>query len=177
MEIISTSTGPIEPSCLFCHANRVEPVDHTLNRYEQPIFQGHAIGCERCHGPGELHTQRQELVDGRDLTIVNPRHLEPALRSAVCEQCHLLGDHRVDRTRPRHVRLSSRASIGRVLRGLWPRGGKRQNAVGQVEQMKLSRCYRESQGRLRCISCHDPHQVRPPAGKDGLFSPAVPGVP
>ena len=68
-----------------------------MNRYEPPIFRGHAIGCERCHGPGELHSRRQDLVDGRDLTIVNPRHLEPALRLAVCEQCHLLGDERVDR--------------------------------------------------------------------------------
>ena len=46
---------PIEPDCLFCHTNRVEPIAHTLNRYEPPIFRGHAIGCERCHGPGELH--------------------------------------------------------------------------------------------------------------------------
>ena len=47
--------------------------------------------------PGNCTRERQDLVDGRDLTIVNPRHLEPGLRMAVCEQCHLLGDHRVDR--------------------------------------------------------------------------------
>ena len=51
----STSTGRSMPACLFCHANRVEPVAGTVNRYQPPIFQGHAIGCERCHGPGELH--------------------------------------------------------------------------------------------------------------------------
>ena len=45
----------IQPDCLFCHANQFRPVPGTLNRYETPIFQGHAIGCERCHGPGELH--------------------------------------------------------------------------------------------------------------------------
>ena len=44
----------------------------TLNRYEPPIFQGHAIGCERCHGPGELHASRGEESAGTDLTIVNP---------------------------------------------------------------------------------------------------------
>ena len=30
------------------------------------------------------------LVDGRDMTIVNPAALEPSLRDAVCEQCHLM---------------------------------------------------------------------------------------
>ena len=88
---------PIEPQCLFCHANRVEPVELSVNRYEEPIFRGHAVGCERCHGPGELHARGQEIVDGKDVTIVNPRHLDIPLRAAVCEQCHILGDHRIDR--------------------------------------------------------------------------------
>jgi hypothetical protein len=160
---------PIEASCLFCHANRVEPIEHSVNRYEPPIFRGHAIGCERCHGPGELHARRQELVDGQDLTIVNPRHLEPATRAAVCEQCHLLADHRVDRLgrdtfdyRPGLPLFAFFAVYGRADQ----RGDK---AVGQVEQMKLSRCYRESQGRLGCISCHDPHQLPAPEEKTAYF--------
>ena len=150
---------PIESSCLFCHSNQAAPVPMTVNRYEEPIFRGLAIGCERCHGPGELHVRGQEVVDGKDLTIVNPRHLEPALRDAVCEQCHLVGDHRV-------------AKLGRepfdFRQGLpttdffavFARTSKLQpKAVRQVEQMKLSRCYRESQGLLGCTSCHDPHQA------------------
>jgi hypothetical protein len=160
---------PIEPSCLFCHANRVEPIDHSVNRYEQPIFRGHAIGCERCHGPGELHTRRREFIDGQDLSIVNPRHLEPAARSAVCEQCHLLSDHRVDRLdrdtfdyRPGLPLSAFFAVYGRAEQS-------DDKAVGQVEQMRLSRCYRESQGRLGCISCHDPHEVPAPAEKTAYF--------
>ena len=49
---------PIQPNCLFCHANQVEPIRAPINRYRQPIFRGHSIGCERCHGPGELHLAR-----------------------------------------------------------------------------------------------------------------------
>ena len=160
---------PIEPSCLYCHANRVEPIEPSVNRYKEPIFLGHAIGCERCHGPGELHVRRQEIVDGRDLTIVNPQHLEPALRAAVCEQCHLLGDHRVDRLdrkpfdyRPGLPTISFFAVYGRT--------NQRMNkAVGHIKQMKDSRCYRESQGRLGCTSCHDPHMVPEPAVKTAYF--------
>src|SRR5262249_4951018 len=46
---------PIRPGCLFCHANRVEPRPGPINQYQPPIFRGHSVGCERCHGPGELH--------------------------------------------------------------------------------------------------------------------------
>ena len=35
-----------------------EPVEGTVNRYREPIFAGLAIGCERCHGPGELHVKQ-----------------------------------------------------------------------------------------------------------------------
>ncbi|HEX3448921.1 MAG TPA: tetratricopeptide repeat protein [Isosphaeraceae bacterium] len=160
---------PIEQSCLYCHSGRVEPVDLSVNRYKEPIFQGHAIGCERCHGPGELHSQRQEEIDGRDVTIVNPRHLEPALRAAVCEQCHLLGDHKVDRLgrgpfdyRPGLPLIDFYAVYGRVNEAA-------NHAVGQVEQMKLSRCFRATRGRLGCTSCHDPHQVPPLAEKTAYF--------
>ncbi len=160
---------PIAPSCLFCHANRAEPVAHTMNRYEPPVFRGDAIGCERCHGPGELHARQPELVDGRDLTIVNPRHLEPALRDAVCEQCHLQGDQRVDRLgrepfdyRPGLPSIEFFAVYGRTEQ-------QQTKFVGQVEQMKRSRCYGESQGRLSCTSCHDPHQVPSPTERVAYF--------
>jgi hypothetical protein len=150
---------PIEPKCLFCHSNRVVPAPMSVNRYEEPIFRGQAIGCERCHGPGALHVRGQELVDGRDVTIVNPRHLEPSLREAVCEQCHLLGDHRIERLgrgtfdfRPGFPTSDFFAVFERT-------SNQQTKAVGQVEQMKLSRCYQKSKGLLGCTSCHDPHQV------------------
>ena len=41
--------------------------------------------------------------------------------------------------------------------------------MGQVEQMKASRCFRASQGRLGCMSCHDPHEVPDPAEKVAYF--------
>jgi hypothetical protein len=104
-----------------------------------------------------------------DLTIVNPRHLEPALRSAVCEQCHLLGDHRVDRLgrdtfdyRPGLPLATFFAVYGRA-------DHQETKFVGQVEQMKQSRCFRDSQRRLGCTSCHDPHQVPSPDDKASYF--------
>src|SRR5207248_5908257 len=82
---------PAEPSCLFCHANQVEPVAGAINRYRVPVFRGHAIGCERCHGPGELHVNSHSSGEARDNSIVDPGRLAPVLRDAVCQQCHLQG--------------------------------------------------------------------------------------
>src|SRR5262249_31986445 len=44
--------------CLFCHSHRAAPVKDTINRYEtEPFPKQSSIGCERCHGPGELHVR------------------------------------------------------------------------------------------------------------------------
>jgi hypothetical protein len=158
---------PINVDCLFCHSNRVEPIAHTLAHYQEPIFRGHAIGCQRCHGPGELHVEsrsRGDALESPDPTIVNPRHLEPALREAVCQQCHLLGEARVVRRgralfdyRPG---LPLELFLSVFVRPSEEGGGEK--SVGHVEQMYASGCFRGSGGRLGCISCHDPHELPSP---------------
>jgi hypothetical protein len=160
---------PVFPECLFCHANRAEPIKDAVNRYGRPVFEGHAIGCQRCHGPGELHADAPAVsagADGIDPTIVNPRHLAPDLRQAVCEQCHLQGAARV-LTRGRGL-YDFRPGL--PFSSFWsvfvaaPGAGKGPQAVGQVEQMYLSRCFQggDGPGRLGCTSCHDPHERVPP---------------
>jgi hypothetical protein len=158
---------PITAECLFCHSNRVLEVEQTLNGFQPPIFQGYAIGCERCHGPGELHVRRQEQAEayeGPDETIVNPRHLEPALREAVCQQCHLQGKYRVLRY-GRHTfdyRPGLPLHLFRTVFVQPPSTSAATKFIGQVEQMAVSRCFHASGGGLGCISCHDPHVLPTP---------------
>jgi Tfp pilus assembly protein PilF len=158
----------ITVECLFCHTNDANWVPHSVNRYRSPIFHGYRIGCERCHGPGELHVEsrmRGDVVDGIDATIVNPGRLEdPMLRDSVCEQCHLLGEVRV----LRRNRQPFDYRPGLPLGLFWsvfvraPQLAGHHQAVGQVEQMRVSRCSQGSKGALGCISCHDPHVLPAP---------------
>jgi len=162
---------PIQPDCLFCHANQFHAVAGTLNRYETPIFQGHAIGCERCHGPGEPHVNRGGLSTESDLTIVNPAKLAPALRDSVCEQCHLQGQFRFARAGREPSDYRPGLPIHRFLAVFLMKNGKRGKfeAVGHVEQMATSRCFAASKGQLGCISCHDPHRLPAPTTKVAYY--------
>ena len=141
---------PIQPNCLFCHANRVEAVPGPINQYRSPIFQGHAIGCERCHGPGELHVARPTLVDGKDMTIVNPADLSPALRDDVCAQCHLAGDSRILRV----GRRSEDYRPGLPFPRFWtvfvqPPDRAEDRFVGQFEQMHEQQLLSRQRGSAR----------------------------
>jgi Flp pilus assembly protein TadD len=161
----------IHADCLFCHTNQVRAVAGTLNRYEPPIFQGYAIGCERCHGPGALHVNQGGSSAESGLNIVNPADLAPALRDSVCQQCHLQGSFRTTRAGREAFDFRPGLPLQRFWAVFERNTGKedRFEAVGQVEQMESSRCFRESQGQLGCISCHDPHRLPDPKTKIAYY--------
>jgi predicted CXXCH cytochrome family protein len=146
----------VSAGCLFCHANRLRPDPDHPDRFAAPVFEGHAIGCERCHGPGELHA-RGDL----EHAIVNPARLAAPLRDAVCEQCHLEGEARVVRS----GRDLFDYRPGLPLADFWAvlvearQSGGDAKAVNHVEQMYQSKCFQRPVGtiKLGCITCHDPH--------------------
>jgi Flp pilus assembly protein TadD len=150
------SGRPVVGECLYCHANRAHFREESVNHYDAPVFSSLAIGCERCHGPAALHVQ-----DPHAGNVVNPGRLAPALRDAVCEQCHLEGEVRV----LRRGRGLYDYRPGLPLEQFWSvfvygdAHGEERRAVNHVEQMHQSRCYLQSsdEDKLGCVSCHDPH--------------------
>lgn len=153
----------IRDGCLTCHVGRMAPVDGRQDCYEsEPVIEG-AIGCERCHGPGKEHvafhtdTHAPDAVD----PIVNPLELKPSQRDAVCYQCHLVGEERI----PRFGRSDFDFRPGDDIIDIWTifvlgtgiSTDQSTEAVSQVEQMRSSACFLKGDGRLGCVSCHDPH--------------------
>ena len=162
----------ITDECLSCHVGRVDESGAGQNLYAGKPFHEVAIGCENCHGPGRAHVEAAATMgDGAKLreTIVNPDRLEPGRRDAVCYQCHLQAAARV----PRRGRSDFDFRPGMELSDVWTHfdagsdvaeDGK-MRSVNQVQQMRESRCYLASEGRLGCVSCHDPHSVPEPSRK------------
>lgn len=155
-------------TCLYCHAGRAEAVERSYHRMK---MDEPAIGCERCHGPGELHVRRHAPPPGRhakgaaDDTIVNPARLPRALAEAVCQQCHLQAGATVTARgrkpgdfRPglplEEFRHDYRLEVADVP----------VKVVGHAEQLRLSRCYQASD--MTCLTCHNPHHEPEPPQRD-----------
>jgi len=157
-------TREIDRTCVFCHNARMERVPGARNAFVEPIPAG--IDCERCHGPGRLHVDRwahgETPTGAGDPSIVNPKRLTPQLRMQICFQCHLGDSKSTERV----------AKVGTTLDD-WRPGQAITAAIvpfrfaeatphdyglsAQVDRLLLSRCYLESQGKLECLTCHDPH--------------------
>lgn len=155
---------PIVSGCLYCHAGEALPIETSRNRYEKPIFAEHAIGCQRCHGPGELHVQKHSAAaetksNEFDATIVNPAHLSPELALDVCTQCHLGGVARIIAPGRKQTDYRPGLRLSNFQAIYIERNEQATKFVGHVEQMQASGCFVGSQGKLHCTSCHDPHRV------------------
>ena len=153
----------VADGCVSCHVARTNSIPGEHNRFETPPFAELSIGCERCHGPGKEHVAFHTL-ETRPTTpdpIVNPGSLGFTQQLSICYQCHLHGEERIVRS----GRSEYDFRPGEQLSDVWVafvNGSGIQTdgstaAVSQVEQMHVSRCFVESDGRMTCTSCHDPH--------------------
>ncbi len=148
-------TRPVREECILCHSGTELHVSETLNEYRSPIFpaRAEAITCKRCHGPAQQH-----LADPRAGNIVNPAKLEPAARDSICEQCHLFGVSRVPNPGKNlgdFVPGQRAEDVFTTYHDANPTGAFK--VISHVEQLALSACSRNSNGRLWCGTCHDPH--------------------
>jgi predicted CXXCH cytochrome family protein len=151
--------------CIRCHSGSVTAIGGSSDRLQVKEL---GIGCERCHGPGSLHTARwstspqeqsqQGVKEEFDPTIVHPARLSREEQEYVCAQCHLQSEQVVpvpqrggDQFRP-GLRLADFVTHFKQA----DKSGK-MTVVGHIEQMHDSKCYTQS-STLTCLTCHDPHQ-------------------
>jgi hypothetical protein len=150
--------------CVDCHTGLPRPVPDSHNRFQNPPFRFLTIGCERCHGPGALHAEQRKqdapLQGPVDFSIVNPARLPPQVRDDVCAQCHFAGDARVLQPGKNYLDFRPGTALGDIVGIFSVRPaikGTHFVALDQFEQLRMSRCWTASKGRLGCITCHDPH--------------------
>jgi tetratricopeptide (TPR) repeat protein len=166
--------------CMFCHnAYPRIPAGHEAAGsdpvYTDPLPEG--IDCQRCHGPGAIHAAMAQKPGARaeDIRagILNPARLSAGRQLEVCMQCHL------ETTSFRFTNMIKRYGRGpfdytpaeplaaaMLFFDHAPGSGhdEKFEIVGSAYRLRQSRCFRESRGKLTCLTCHDPHDV--PHGDD-----------
>jgi tetratricopeptide (TPR) repeat protein len=118
--------------CIFCHQTNPTAVLSGKG----PEADDLAIGCEKCHGPGGNHLLALEASrKPDDLAIARPTMArgEPIIQ--LCGQCH--------------ARRSVDVALGQPTAT---------EVRFQGTTLPQSRCYRESGGKLDCVTCHNPHR-------------------
>lgn len=177
---------PITSGCLACHNGQPESMPNRDGMYRDPPFRfmEYAVGCECCHGPGQLHvaelTQHPNLRRRKvDDSIVNPSDLPPRLADDICMNCHQGGNTRVLQPGKSYldfrpgtplyettaifkvpVTVSQRAELDRSENLPPVRGSLTMPLWWKNSTMEMSRCFHDSNGQLKCITCHVIH-LRP----------------
>ena len=97
------------------------------------------VRCEACHGPGQAHVEAMRAANpaaGR-AAIQNPGRMSAAAQNQFCGECH---------------RQPQQGETATNWRDPW-------NARHQPLYLAQSACFRRSGGRLKCLTCHDPHDA------------------
>jgi tetratricopeptide (TPR) repeat protein len=90
------------------------------------------VHCEACHGPGRAHLDA--ISHGKsDRAIINPAKLSKSAAMERCAQCHS-GFAKVYDPVPDDLLISN-----------------------QVNALKNSECYIQTDAAFNCMACHDPH--------------------
>lgn len=174
---------PITYDCMFCHnaypkipAGHEKPMAEAV--YAGPLPLG--IDCARCHGPGAKHAQvaatAGATVGQIRAAIANPARFSPEQQMETCMACHLESTsfplpNALQRVERNAFSYQPGTPLGDFLVNFdHDSTAGRQNKfeiVNSVYRLRQSKCFLESQGRLLCTTCHNPHDI--PRGEAAIL--------
>ena len=117
--------------CVGCHAVVLPP--NSL----MPERKFFGVGCESCHGPASVHVaamNRGDKFTGVGITTL--KGLGGVALNENCGRCH--------RSPGEVARMDDKA--------------KQSTSRFQPYGLSLSKCFTQSQDKLSCVTCHNPHE-------------------
>lgn len=122
--------GKVMHKCVYCHTTRGSIVDQKI------VDLVPNVNCEKCHGPASEHVRLARLTSTPPPFAVGRDDWDAESELQLCGDCHRLP-----------------ATITRKELREYPDSLARFQPVGLLR----SKCFVESDGRLKCTTCHDPH--------------------
>lgn len=163
---------PINYDCMFCHNAYPQVPARNEKRGEDAVYLGalpEGIDCERCHGAGARHIQLAGSGGNSALAILNPARLSAERQYELCLSCHL---ETTSFPLPNALRRYERGPFsfrpGEALTDFLlnfdhaPSAGREDKfeIAGSAYRLAQSACFNKSGGKMRCTTCHNPHDVR-----------------
>ncbi len=164
----------ISLECMFCHNAYPEVRGGHEQLRAEPLFSGampEGIDCQRCHGPGGRHVElaqtRGAASEAVAQAIINPARLTPERQMEICMQCHLETTsfqfpHSILKYERRAYSYRPGEPLGDFMlffdHGSTPSEDRFQ-IVNSAYRLRMSLCFRKSNGALQCTTCHDPHNT------------------
>ncbi|MBC8354842.1 MAG: cytochrome C [Planctomycetes bacterium] len=117
-------------SCVGCHTTQGKIVRQQIENLSPHV------GCQNCHGPAGEHVTAMKNDTEDAYTGLTQQSAREEVE--MCGRCHRLAHSESSAdVSPNDIRIVRFQSVG----------------------LLQSRCFSESEGRLRCTTCHDPHQA------------------
>ncbi len=116
--------------CVYCHTTTAKIVDQEI------VDLVSNVNCEKCHGPASEHVKQARQSKTPPPFSVGREDWDAEAELQLCGDCHRL---------PKSITTKELREYPDLLARFQPIG------------LMRSKCYLESEGQLKCTTCHDPH--------------------